>query len=93
MVKVTCCSSEARIEGERDNLQIHQRLGKRFGLVLRGKSFKFKLANHLLGRSAKFIQGSESKIISGLCCLIRFFKANLVGELARPLAFQVMHFI
>jgi hypothetical protein len=93
MVKATYWSSEAKIVGERDNLQRHQRLGKRFGLLLKAKSLKFKLDSHLLGRSEKSIQGSESKIISGLCCLMSFFKANLVGELARPLAFHAMHFI
>jgi hypothetical protein len=79
--------------GEMDNLQIHQRLDKRLGLELRAKSLRFKLANHLLGRSTKSIQSSKRRIMSGLCCWIIFFSANLVGELASPLAFQAMHFI
>jgi hypothetical protein len=66
MVKETCCSYEARIVGLRDNLQRHQILGKRLCLVLTAKSLRFKLSNHLLGKSSKAIQGSESKIISGL---------------------------
>jgi hypothetical protein len=53
----------------------------------------FKLANHLLGKSSKGIQGSESKTMSGLFFKIRCFNANLEGGLARPLAFQKIHFI
>jgi hypothetical protein len=93
MVKVTCCSSEAKIVGEMDNLQRHQIFGRRLGLELEAKSLRLRLANHLLGRLEKSIHGSERRIMSGLCCLIIFFKANLVGELARPRAFQAMHFI
>jgi hypothetical protein len=56
----------AKIEGLRDNLQIHQRLGKRLFLELRAKSLRFKLTNHRLGRALTLIHGSESKRISGL---------------------------
>jgi hypothetical protein len=93
MVKETCCSSEAKTTGLRDNLHKHHKLGKRLGLVFIAKSLRFKLTNHLLGKSSKDIQGSEIKTKSGLYCLINFFRANLVGELARPLVFQKMHFI
>jgi hypothetical protein len=92
-VKVTCWSVEATREGLREVLQRHQRLGKRLGLVLEAKNLRFKLTNHLLGRSFKSIQGSESKMMSGLYCVINFFKANLVGALAKPLVFQKIHFI
>jgi hypothetical protein len=66
MVRETCCSSEARIIGLRDSLQRHQILGKLLGLVLTAKSLRFKLTNHLLGKSSKAIQGSERITTSGL---------------------------
>jgi hypothetical protein len=56
----------AKIVGLRDDLQRHQRLGKRLFLELSAKSLRFKLTNHLLGRALTFIHGSESKRISGL---------------------------
>jgi hypothetical protein len=92
-VKVTCWSFEATREGLREVLQRHQRLGKRLSMVFEAKHLRFKLTNHLLGRSFKSIQGSESKMISGLYCVINFFKANLLGALAKPLVFQKIHFI
>jgi hypothetical protein len=67
MVKVTCWSEEAKRVGLREILQRHQRLGKLSGRVLEAKHLRFKLTNHLLGRSARSIQGSESKIMSGEC--------------------------
>jgi hypothetical protein len=65
MVKVTCLSAEAKRVGLREVLQRHQRLGKLLSLVLEAKHLRFKLTNHLLGRSTKSIQGSESKMMSG----------------------------
>jgi hypothetical protein len=76
-----------------ESLQRHQRFGKRLGLEFEAKSFRLRLANHLLGRLEKSIHGSARRIMSGLWSLIIFFKANLVGELARPRAFHAMHFI
>jgi hypothetical protein len=83
----------AKTKGFKDNLHKHQRLGKRLFLLFKAKSLMFKLANYLLGKSSKGIQGSESKTMSGLFCKIRCFNANLEGGLARPLAFQKIHFI
>jgi hypothetical protein len=64
MVKVTCWSEEAKRVGLREEMQRHQRLGKLLGLVLEAKHLRFKLTNHLLGRSAKSIKGSESRMMS-----------------------------
>jgi hypothetical protein len=77
------------MEGLRDILQRHQRLGNKFGLEFMAKSFKLRLTNHLLGRSAKSIHGSAIQMMSGLCVFISFFKASLVGELAIPLIFPI----
>jgi hypothetical protein len=83
----------AKMVGEMEGLQRHQRFGKRLGLELEAKSLRLRVSNHLLGRLEKSIQGSARMIMSGLWSLMIFFKANLVGELARPRAFQAMHFI
>jgi hypothetical protein len=66
IVKETCCSSKAKTVGFKDILQKHQRLGKRSVLILTAKSFRFKLTNHLEGKSSKDIHGSEIKTKSGL---------------------------
>jgi hypothetical protein len=63
--KVTCCSSEAKIVGDRFILQRHQRLGKLLCLVFIAKSLRFRFTNHLLGKSTKSIQGSEIRTMSG----------------------------
>jgi len=88
MVKETCWSSKSNIVGSRLCLQKHQRLGFKFCLLFTTKSLRFSLDNHLLGKSEKFIQGSEIKTKSGLCSKINLLRANLEGELAKPLAFQ-----
>jgi hypothetical protein len=65
-VKDTCWSSTAKRVGLRFNLHKHQMLGKRLSLWFMAKSFKFKFTNHLLGKSSKFIHGSDKKTKSGL---------------------------
>jgi hypothetical protein len=67
MVKVTCWSDEARRVGFKESLHSHQRLGKLLGLVLEAKHLRLRLTNHRRGRSSISIQGSESKMMSGLC--------------------------
>jgi len=92
-VKLTCWSVMDKLEDERFNLHMHQRLGSKSCLSFNANNFKPSLCNQLAGNLWKSIQGSANRKKSGLCFKTNLLRANLVGELAQPRRFQKRPFI
>jgi hypothetical protein len=83
-----CWSSTSIIEGQTLLEQRHHRLGNKIPLLLTAKTFKPTLFNQDTDNLSTLIQGSAMKQRSGLFSKIKFLRANIEGELAKPLTFQ-----
>jgi hypothetical protein len=68
-------------------------LGSKLSLSLTENNLRSNLWSHLLGKSAKLIQGSAMMMKSGFSVLINLLSANLEALLAMPLIFQYKPFI
>lgn len=93
IINVTCWESPITITGSNSFLQMHHMSGKDKSLSFIANNLRPNLNGHLAGKLAKIIQSSAMMIMSGLKNMINPLRANLEGELAKPLIFQKRHFV